>query len=725
MTVEVSVGPIPPERGGASSRPDRLLLVDGLEVVFESERRTVRALREMSYSVDRGECLAIVGESGSGKSVSALAVMGLLPKGRSRISGGSVRFDGRELVGRSETELRRIRGGQIGMIFQDPLSSLNPLMRVGEQIRQGLGFHLGLRGRQARQRTLELLDMVGIPDSRRRIDEYPHQFSGGMRQRVMIAMAVSCGPKLLIADEPTTALDVTIQAQVLELLQSLRTELGMALILITHDLGIAAGFADRVAVSYAGRVVETGPAIELLRSPNHPYTGGLLRSLPRIDRPRSERLTPIDGIPPDASRQHVGCPFRPRCRFAEDRCTHDEPPLLERAPHRSSACWFEPVVTAGVPATDELPIGAGSFEPSHDGGHPEPSHEGGHPLLSVRDLQVWFPIESGFLRRRTGWVQAVDGVSFDIARGETLGLVGESGSGKSTVARAVVRLEQVTGGSIDFDDRDLLALKGGDLRRMRQRFQMVFQDPYSSLDPRQAVGDVVEEPLRVNRVGTASATRERVDDLLTTVGLDPTFRDRFAHELSGGQRQRVGIARALALQPDLIVCDEPVTALDVSIQAQVINVLEELQDTMGLSYLFIAHDLAVVRHIADRVAVMHLGRIVEIGPVLDMYEQPLHPYTIALLSAVPIPDPIEERRRQRIILDGEIPSPANPPPGCRFSGRCWLKQQLDDPEICTTVDPDLVVPESGRDEHRVACHFPGRELEIPVRLSQPSPPVRS
>lgn len=695
------------DRNAGMTESEPLLVVDGLEITFVSGDRRVRASREMSYSVDKGECLAIVGESGSGKSVSALAVMGLLPEGRAQISGGSVRFGGRELIGLRESELRKVRGGQIGMIFQDPLSSLNPLIRIGDQIQQGLRFHQGLNGKAARARALELLDLVGIPDARRRIDEYPHQFSGGMRQRAMIAMAVSCGPKLLIADEPTTALDVTIQAQVLELLQRLRTELGMALILITHDLGIAAGFADRVAVSYAGRVVETGPAEELLQSPNHPYTGGLLASLPRIDRPRSERLSPIEGLPPDASRDHVGCPFVPRCRFADDKCRAEEPPLIELSPARKSACWYEPDVTSADPDAAG-PVVRGSVTASD-------SDEDG-PLLSVRDLQVWFPIESGFLRRRSGWVQAVDGVSFDIARGETLGLVGESGSGKSTVARAVMRLEQATGGSIDFDNDDLLALEGGDLRRARSRFQMVFQDPYSSLDPRQAVSDVVAEPLRINSVVDGAAMGGRVDELLTTVGLDPTFRDRYAHELSGGQRQRVGIARALALQPDLIVCDEPVTALDVSIQAQVINVLEELQETMGLSYLFIAHDLAVVRHIADRVAVMHLGRIVEMGPVLDLYERPLHPYTTALLSAVPIPDPAQERQRRRIILDGEIPSPANPPPGCRFSGRCWLRAQLGDPEVCTTVDPDLVPSEHGGEAHTVACHFPGQQLATAVEI---------
>ncbi len=692
---------------GDMTTTEPLLVVDGLEITFVTPDRTVRAARSMSYSVDKGECLTIVGESGSGKSVSALAVMGLLPEGRTRIPSGSIKFEGRELIGLKESELRKIRGGQIGMVFQDPLSSLNPLLRIGDQIEQGLKFHMGLRGKQARARVLELLDMVGIPDASRRIDEYPHQFSGGMRQRAMIALAVSCGPKLLIADEPTTALDATIQAQILELLQQLRSELGMAMIMITHDLGIAAGFADRVAVSYAGRVVETGPAIELLQDPKNPYTGGLLGSLPRIDRPRSFALTPIQGLPPDAAKEHVGCPFRPRCRFAEDKCSHDEPPLIELSPTRRSACWFEPDLTVEMPADDGT-ITVGTVETS--------STDDAGPLLSVRELQVWFPIESNFLRRRTGWVQAVDGVSFDIPRGQTLGLVGESGSGKSTVARAVMRLEPATGGAIEFDGADLMALDGGDLRRARRRFQMVFQDPYSSLDPRQSVSEVVAEPLRINEFGPRAEVDDRVDELLTTVGLDPTFRKRYAHELSGGQRQRVGIARALALQPELIVCDEPVTALDVSIQAQVINVLEELQATMNLSYLFIAHDLAVVRHIADRVAVMHLGRIVEMGPVLDLYERPLHPYTTALLSAVPLPDPVEERSRRRIILDGEIPSPANPPPGCRFSGRCWLRRQLGDPEICSVEDPDLVASESGGEEHTVACHFPGQQLEVAVAI---------
>ncbi|HZV75319.1 MAG TPA: ABC transporter ATP-binding protein [Conexibacter sp.] len=686
-----------------SAAREPLLRVDDLCVRFTRGEQVVEAARGMSFEVGRGECLALVGESGSGKSVSALAVMGLLPEGRSDVAAGSVQFEGRELLGLPEAELRRVRGGQIGMIFQDPLSSLNPVIRIGHQIEEGLRFHLGLRGGRARARALELLQLVGIPDATRRIDDYPHQFSGGMRQRAMIAMAVSCNPRLLIADEPTTALDVTIQAQVLELLRRLSTELDTSLILITHDLGVAAGFADRVAVAYAGRVVETGPAEQLLARPRHPYTGGLLASLPRLDRPRAARLRAIGGAPPDPTRTHAGCPFRSRCTFAVERCAAEEPPLLELSPARRSACWVQPEDAepnaTPAPSPSEAPAA-----PAAAGG------DGDAPLLAVHDLRVWFPIEGGALRRRTGWVQAVDDVSFEIRRGETLGLVGESGSGKSTAARAVMRLLDASSGAIEFDGQDLLGLDGRALRQARRRLQMVFQDPYSSLDPRQSVGEIVAEPLRVHRLAAGAAARERVVELLTQVGLDPSFVRRFAHELSGGQRQRVGIARALALQPDLIVCDEPVTALDVSVQAQVINVLEELQKALGLSYLFIAHDLAVVRHIADRVAVMHLGRIVEIGPVLELYERPLHPYTVALLSAAPIPDPGEERRRRRIILSGEIPSPANPPQGCRFSGRCWLRRQLGNPEACTASDPALRAHDDGDEPHAVACHFPGRQL---------------
>lgn len=682
-----------------------LLSVQDLQVSFTTGDQTVRAARKMSYSVDRGETLAIVGESGSGKSVSALAIMGLLPGGSTSVTFGSITLNGRELLTLSDWDLRRVRGGQIGMIFQDPLSSLNPLMRVGDQVAQGLGFHLGLTGRAARERVLELLNLVGITDAKRRIDDYPHQFSGGMRQRVMIAMAISCDPTLLIADEPTTALDVTIQAQVLELLQRLTSEMGTALVLITHDLGITAGYADRIAVAYAGRVVETGPARDLLSSPRHPYTRGLIASLPRIDRPRSDRLQPIQGAPPDASAQWEGCAFRERCRFAVERCVSEDPPLLELTNERSSACWewarLEPSAPRRAPATSIKPI----LAPATSREVRPPIGTSNAPFLTVRDLKVWFPIKSPLLRRQAGWIRAVDGVSLEIPRGATLGLVGESGSGKSTTARAIMRLLEPTDGSIDLDGVDLGQLEGKSLRDARRRFQMIFQDPFSSIDPRQAVGDVVAEPLRVHGILRERGGLDSVSDLLASVGLDGSFMRRHAHELSGGQRQRVGIARALALQPDLIVCDEPVTALDVSVQAQVLNVLEGLKTSLDLTYLFIAHDLAVVRHIADRIAVMYLGRIVETGPVNDVFARPLHPYTAALLSAAPLADVEQERNRERIIVKGEIPSPEDPPVGCNFSTRCWLRDQLGNPEECATSDPALILKDSGGDLRGAACHF--------------------
>jgi peptide/nickel transport system ATP-binding protein len=666
-----------------------LLRLDGLDVRFDTPTGDVHAVRGMSYEVAPGECLVVVGESGSGKSVSALAVLGLLPAHQATVT-GSARFEGRELLGMPERELRRIRGGQIGMVFQDPQSSLNPVLTIGRQLAEGLGFHAGLRGAAADARVVELLQLVGIPDARRRVDDYPHQFSGGMRQRVMLAMAVSCNPRLLIADEPTTALDVTIQAQMLELLRRLGQELSTALVLITHDLGVAAGFADRIAVAYAGRIVETGPATEVLAEPRHPYTGGLLASLPRIDQPRTARLKPIEGAPPTLSGDVVGCPFRPRCALAVVRCATEEPPLRDVASARRAACWLErPAIDASLapPATAAAVAAAASTA----------------PLLEVHDLRVWFPLHTGVLRRRTGWVRAVDGVDLRIDRRETLGLVGESGSGKSTLARAVARLLPTTSGRIALDGRDLLELRASELRGERRRFQYVFQDPLASLNPRQTAGAIVAEPLLVHHLMSRREAAARVADLLAQVGLDAAIARRYAHEMSGGQRQRIAIARALALEPDLIICDEPVTALDVSVQAQVVNLLRSLQDDLGLSYLFIAHDLSVVRHLAHRVAVMYLGHIVETAPVEALFTQPLHPYTHALLSAAPIPDPVRERKRRRILLTGETPSAAHPPAGCAFSSRCWRRRELGDPDVCTTTPPPLTAP--GEGDHVVACHF--------------------
>jgi peptide/nickel transport system ATP-binding protein len=648
-------------KAAATAHGQPLLEIADLDVRFVTSQGTVRAVEGLSYAVRPGEMVAIVGESGSGKSVSALAVMRLLPARTARIA-GSVRFDGRELLTLSEEEMRRIRGREIAMIFQEPMTSLNPVLKIGLQLMEPLKIHLDMDDARARARAVELLTLVGITDPESRLDQYPHQLSGGMRQRVMIAIGLACDPKLLIADEPTTALDVTIQAQILELMKDLSRRLGVAVVIITHNLGIVARYADRVNVMYAARLAESGTAERVFSRPLHPYSRGLLSAVPRLDRGRSARLTTIEGAPPNLLAPPEGCRFRPRCRLAVDRC-HNEP-LLEPAesqdPGHLVACHrvHEVDTLLPLPKAGLATIKAGV-------------NEGSQAILEARGLSKTFPIRMGFLRKP--WpIRAVTDVTLDITRGETLGLVGESGCGKSTLGRLVLRLEDPTAGEIRFEGADLARLTGDEMLAVRKRMQVIFQDPYSSLNPRMTVGQIIAEPMRVHRILPKAEIPARVGELLQTVGLFPYMALRYPHELSGGQRQRVGIARALSVNPHVIVCDEAVSALDVSIQGQVINLLEELQQKLGLTYLFIAHDLAVVRHISTKVAVMYLGRIVEQASAEELFSNPLHPYTQALLAAAPIPDPVVERARPRSIIKGELPSPLNPPAGCVFHPRCPL-----------------------------------------------------
>ncbi len=591
-----------------------VLSVRDLEVTFPTPDGDVQAVRGVSWDVYEGEVLAIAGESGSGKSVSVMAAMGLLPS-TARV-GGTIAYRGQDVTAMTDKELERLRGSAISMVFQDPMTSLNPVMTVGAQIAEGVRIHQRTKTAIARSKAVELLDLVGIPNAPQRVDAYPHELSGGMRQRAMIAMAIANDPDLLIADEPTTALDVTIQAQVLDVLERAREAAGSALVIITHDLGVVARTAHRLLVMHDGQAVETGEAEEVFERPRHAYTTSLLEAVPRIDAPA-------------------------------------------RTPRQP-------------PETD-------------------------NPLVEATDLVKTFPIRSqGAFRRTVGTVQAVSGVSLHINQGETLGLVGESGSGKSTIARCILRLIQPTSGSVRFKGQELADLSRRQLQAMRRNMQIVFQDPMASLDPRMTVSAIIAEPLRVHR--TSEDIRSRVGELLELVGLHPEHGNRYPHQFSGGQRQRIGIARALALEPDLIILDEPVSALDVSIQAGVLSLLEDLQRQLGLTYLFVAHDLAVIRQISDRVAVMYLGRIVETGTGSEVYETPAHPYTQALLSAVPIPDPKLEKRRRRIVLEGDAPNPASPPSGCRFRTRCWKAQS-----ICTEYDPELLDLGIG---HPVACHFP-------------------
>jgi peptide/nickel transport system ATP-binding protein len=667
-----------------------LLDVRDLHVRFETSRGTVNAVEGISYTVNRGEIVAIVGESGCGKSVSSLAIMRLLAK-TGRVTQGQILFEGRDLLTLSEEEMREKRGRDISMIFQEPMTSLNPVLSIGQQVMEPLLIHMKMTDAQATTRALELLQLVGITDGARRLEQYPHHLSGGMRQRVMIAIGLACNPKLIIADEPTTALDVTIQAQILELMKDLSRRLGIALIVITHNLGIVARYADRVNVMYAARIIEQGSADDIFLEPAHPYAIGLMRSIPRLDLPRGTKLETIEGLPPDLRSPPAGCRFAPRCPYRLDACVAQDVRLAEIALGHMSACIRAGEIRAGTLVPPPSRIVTAELESSQ---------QSGEPLLVVDHLKKYFTVKAagaGFLSSATASVKAVDDVTIHVMAGETLGLVGESGCGKTTVGRSVLRLDDPTSGTIRFAGADITHANHADMRGVRRKIQVIFQDPYSSLNPRMTIGQIVGEPMRVYRlVPNRRAEHDRVAELLTQVGLFPYMAERYPHELSGGQRQRVGIARALALEPTFIVCDEPVSALDVSIQGQIINLLEDLQARLGLSYLFIAHDLAVVRHISDRVAVMYLGRVMELADRDELYARPLHPYTKALLDAAPVPDPKVERARAPRALRGEIPSPLTPPSGCVFHTRCPIAS-----EECRRKIPELRALTSSR---MVACH---------------------
>ncbi|HEU0238992.1 MAG TPA: ABC transporter ATP-binding protein [Micromonosporaceae bacterium] len=682
-----------------------LLQVTDLRVTFGSEAGAVTAVRGLSYVVNSGEVLAIVGESGSGKSVSTLAMMGLLPS-KARVS-GSVRFRGRELLGLSDKEMSKIRGAKISMVFQDPLSALTPVYTVGDQVAESIRIHNDVSRDTAHKRAIELLDLVGIPNAKQRASSFPHEFSGGMRQRAMIAIAIANDPDLIIADEPTTALDVTIQAQVLDVLRKAREVTGAAVIMITHDLGVVAGFADRVAVMYAGRAVESGNVDDVYEQPRMPYTLGLLGSIPRLDQAERARLTPIEGSPPSLVALPAGCPFAPRCPMRVTICEEVEPsldPVPASGPAHVAACHRSADIEAGNLS------GADIFRTEEHG----PPAVAAVPrakrqvVLEVDGLVKQYPLTKGVaLRRRVGTVYAVDGISFDIREGETLSLVGESGCGKTTTIMEILNLVKPMGGEIVVLGQDTGKMSGSEKFAIRRDLQVVFQDPMASLDPRLPVVDILAEPMRTHKV-PADEQRRRIYELLNTVGLSPEHANRYPSEFSGGQRQRIGIARALTLQPKVVVLDEPVSALDVSIRAGIINLLEQLKEEQGLSYLFVAHDLSVVRHIADRVAVMYLGRISEIGEVDEVFERPSHPYTQALLSAIPLPDPRRERRRTRIVLTGDLPSPANPPSGCRFRTRCQkFANELTDDQRSKCIDegPPLYQIGAAHHDHLASCHY--------------------
>ena len=621
-----------------------VLSVRDLKVDFATRRGLLHAIDGASFEIARGEVLGVVGESGAGKSVTGAAIIGLIdPPGR--ITGGEIRLSGMRIDNLPAEEMRRIRGKRIGMVFQDPLTSLNPLYRVGEQLVETIMTHMALSPQAARRRAIDLLAEVGIPAPDKRIDGYPHEFSGGMRQRVVIALAIAAAPELIIADEPTTALDVSIQAQIIALIKKLGREHGTAVMLVTHDMGVIAEIADRVAVMYSGRIAEIGPVRDVVHKPLHPYAKGLMGAIPTLDTTVS-RLVQIPGSMPRLSAIPRGCAFNPLL------CAG-----LRALPCRSTRA------AAARRARSRLPsLRSGRRE----GGDCRVTA----PLVSVRDIRQSFDVSKPWLNRiveggERQLLRAVDGVSFDIAKGETFALVGESGSGKSTVARIVVGLLRPTAGEVTIDGVSMSDPKQSDMRqRLRRRIQMVFQDPYASLNPRFRVDRIVAEPIRAFSLMQGERDiQSRVSELLTLVGLHPDDRWKFPHEFSGGQRQRIAIARALASEAEFIVCDEPTSALDVSVQAQILNLMRDLQDKFGLTYLFISHNLAIVRHMASRIGVMYLGRIVEVAEGRALFANPRMPYTQMLLNSVP---DLSMAGKELAPMKGEIPSPINPPPGCAF-----------------------------------------------------------
>ena len=660
--------------------PAPLLEVDDLRLGFQAGRQPLCAVDGVSFRIARGETFALLGESGCGKSVTAQGILRLLPAA-GRVLGGSVRYDGTDLLALPEVAMRAYRGGKIAMIFQEPSTSLNPVLTVGQQIAEVLARHLALRGAAARARSQELLEQVGIADPARRLDEYPFQLSGGMQQRVMIAIALAGEPELLIADEPTTALDVTMQAQILDLLAQLQAERGMAILLITHDLGVVARLAQRIGVMYAGELVEIAGREQFFTQPAHPYTQALFAALPDAGR-RGAPLRTIVGQVPALSALPPGCRFAPRCPQAMPVCREENPAWREDACGAQVRCHWqnegEAAPAAGESATDDAAPATLA------------------PLLQIRDLAVHFPIRKGILQRVVGQVKAVDGVSLTLAPGRTLALVGESGCGKTTVGKALLQLIRPTAGSVRVNGEEWVGARGKSLRQARRQAQMVFQNPFASLNPRLRVGEIIAEGMQA--LGGLGEPATAIAALLQAVGLPADAAGRFPHEFSGGQRQRIAIARALAVQPRLLVCDEPTSALDVSVQAQILNLLKTLQQELGVAYLFITHNLAVVEYLAHDIAVMYLGRIVECGAAAEVLAAPRHPYTQALLSAVLQPR-LEEDGSGVQVLAGEIPSPARPPAGCHFHPRC--------PKATAECRNSYPAAQPLTATHRVNCHWPG------------------
>lgn len=676
-------------------RGEPVVSVQNLGIAYETRTGDVNAVKDVSFEIYRGETVGIVGESGCGKSTLAYGLVNYLGR-NGKISHGDIKFQGQSLVGRTPEELRQLRGDRIAMVFQDPMTSLNPVLRIGEQMMEVLTVHRGISEKEAFKRCVEMLEQVNMPDAARVMERYPHQISGGQQQRVVVGMAMLNNPALLLMDEPTTALDVTVEAAVLDLVNVLRKEFDTAILLISHNMGIIARVSDRVGVMYAGELIEMADVKEIFKNPRHPYTQGLIRCLPKLGRGKVDSvLYPIRGRVPAPDNLPPGCLFAPRCDYVRPECNETRPELRPLTEGHVTRCLFSEEIDpdSWTPPPGLIPI----FDEKSD------SDKLADTLLHVNNLETYYPHGSTFLGfGEQEYVKAVDDVSFDVFRGRTLGVVGESGCGKSTLIKTIIGLEEKTGGEAIFNGTDIgNKVSKRNLATIRE-LQMVFQNPDSTMNPSYSVGKQIERPLRRFKTVPPSEIRKEVIRLLRAVKLDEFYYDRLPRQLSGGEKQRVGIARALAGRPDLVLCDEPVSALDVSVQAAVINLLLEIQKEFGTTMIFIAHDLSVVRFFSDYIAVMYLGQIMEIGPADEIYKPPYHPYTEALLSAVPIPDPTADQKKIR--LEGSVPSPLNPPSGCRFHTRCPRRDMLPDGgKICEQEVPPWRDAGNG---HRIFCHIP-------------------